>query len=66
MNHREINSIDRKLCVDSESVYFAIHITIHKDTIYKIRNHACIKTLYNHPTSFGQDQSVGILLLTFA
>ena len=32
-----------------------------KDTIYKIRNHACIRILYNHPTSLRQEQSVGMV-----
>ena len=29
-----------------------------KDTIYKIRDHACLRIVYNHPTSLGEDQSV--------
>ena len=38
-----------------EYMYYVAKI---KDTIYKIRNHACIRILYSHPTSLCQDQSV--------
>ena len=36
-----------------------------KDNIYKIRNHAGLIIVYNHPTSLHQDQSVAIATTNF-
>ena len=37
-----------------------------KETIYEIRNHACLLIVYNHPTSLCKDQSVAIATTNFA
>ena len=39
---------------------------VSKDTTYKIRNHAFLILVYNHPTSLRQDQSVAIATANFA
>ena len=42
-------------------------LVIIKDTICKIRNHACLLLMvYNHPTVFRQDQSVAVATTNFA
>ena len=41
-------------------------LVIIKDIINKIRNHACLIIVYNHPTSLRQDQSVAIANANFA
>ena len=39
---------------------------VSKDTTYKIRNHAFLILVYNHPTSLCQDQSMAIATANFA
>ena len=40
------------------STLYIIYIDKIKDTMYKIRNHAFLIKVYNHPTYLRQDQSV--------
>ena len=55
-----------KLGSENPSIYNHSKLIITKDTIYKIRNHACLIIVYNHPTSLRQDQSVAVATTNFA
>ena len=46
---------------ERENIYYTS-----KDTTYKIRNHAFLILVYNHPTSLCQDQSMAIATANFA
>ena len=46
-------------------VIYVYYIVMAKDTIYKIRNHACLIILYNHPTYLLQNQSLGVATSNF-
>ena len=55
--------------VDSRNVHDWItkeQSNVAQDTIYKIKNHACLIIVYNHPTSLPQDQSVAVANTDFA